>query len=302
VRPSSGVAALAVVDDLERLGAPIQVRNVAAEDGRTPRAHRGDPPVPAPPLFCIESMDKLTAFKDRYAYPEAYARDRWVKAHAAELPHGSKVLDAGAGASKYRPFFAHCDYKTQDFCEYRGALVQYLQPIDYVCDVARIPLADQSLDAIICTEVFEHVADPMAVLPEFGRLLKPGGKLLLTAPLLSHLHMEPYHYYGGFTRYWYEHWLPREGFAIDSITAVGGPGRSCVAFAQAFYSEWGRAEASCNLGCRALSRIFRAGAKLIVHGVLPRLLPRLDPWLGNKTICSGYLVAATRVTSTVAPE
>ena len=71
------------------------------------------------------------------------------------------------------------------------------------------------IDVVVSFEVIEHVVDPMAVLVEFARLLKPGGKLLLTAPLLSHLHMEPHHYYGGFTRYWYEHWLPKHGLAID---------------------------------------------------------------------------------------
>ena len=113
-------------------------------------------------------MDKLiTTAQERFWHPEAYARDQWVKAQAASLPPGSKILDAGAGASKYRPFFAHCEYKTQDFCLYQGPLVKYLQPIDYVCEITAIPLPDQSLDAILCTEVLEHVIDPMAVLSEF---------------------------------------------------------------------------------------------------------------------------------------
>ena len=110
--------------------------------------------------------------------------------------------------------------------------------------------------------------------------------------------MEPYHFYGGFTHYWYRQWLPERGFAVDSIIAVGGPARSCVIFSQSFYAEWARAEATCAWPCRMVSRAFRACAKLVVHGMLPRLLPRLDAWLGNRTVCSGYLVAATRM----APE
>lgn len=241
-------------------------------------------------------MDKLiTTSQERFWHPEAHARDQWVKAQAEKLPRGSKVLDAGAGASKYRPFFAHCAYRTQDFCLYQGALVKYLQPIDHVCDITAIPLPDQSLDAILCTEVFEHVVDPMAVLAEFHRLLKPDGKLWLTAPLLSHLHMEPYHYYGGFTHYWYRFWLPKKGFAIESITPIGGPGLSAVIFSQAFYSRWAEAERELNPLRKLFSKLLRANAKIWCHWLLPLLLPKFDRWLGNKVICSGYMVAATRL-------
>src|SRR5271170_4611715 len=158
-------------------------------------------------------MDRLATSKRDFRWNfEAYTRDAWVKEQAAILPKHSWVLDAGAGASKYRPYFAHCRYETQDFCQYQGSLVKYVDPIKYVCDITNIPLPSQSLDAIFCTEVIEHVVDPMAMLKEFARLLKPGGRLFLTSPLLSSLHMEPYHFYGGFTHYWYRHWLPHYGF------------------------------------------------------------------------------------------
>lgn len=245
-------------------------------------------------------MDKLVVTsQERFWHPDVFIRDQWVKSEAEKLPSGSKVLDAGAGGSKYRPFFSHCDYKTQDFCLYQGPLVKYLQPIDYISDIAAVPLPDNSLDAILCTEVIEHVVDPMAVLAEFHRLLRPGGKLLLTSPLLSHLHMEPYHFYGGFTHYWYEFWLPKKGFKIDSITPVGGPGRTAVIFLQAFYSIWSAAEKELKPGFRRfLSMIFRAAIKLKIHYIAPRILPRFDPWLGNQLVCSSYLVAATRIEKT----
>jgi len=240
-------------------------------------------------------MDKLVTTRgEKFWCPDALARDEFIKAQAETLPPGSRVLDAGAGASKYRPFFAHCRYETQDFCQYNGSLVKYLQPIDYVCDISRIPLADGCLDAIVCTEVLEHVLDPLAVLDEFARLLKPDGKLFLTAPLLSYLHMEPYHYYGGFTCYWYAHWLPLKGFTVESTTAVGGPGRSAVIFGQAFYTAWASAEKKLSVSARLVSKLFRAVAKIPLHYVLPRVLPRFDSWLGNHEICTGYLVVASR--------
>ncbi len=247
-------------------------------------------------LWLVLSVDKLiTTAHERFWNPEAYARDSWIQQQASALPKGSRVLDAGAGASKYRPFFAHCQYATQDFCQYQGELVKYTQPIDYVCEITAIPLPDQSLDAIVCTEVFEHVVDPPAVLAEFRRLLRPGGKLLLTAPFLSHMHMEPYHYYGGFTHFWYRYWLPERGFKIDSINPIGGPGQACVNAGRSFYFEWAAAERRASFLPRLISRVLRAGAWPVLHYLIPWALPRFDDVLGSKVVCSGHLVAATRL-------
>jgi SAM-dependent methyltransferase len=240
-------------------------------------------------------MDRLvTTAQERFWHPDVYARDQWIRSHAEKLPAGSQVLDAGAGASKYRPFFAHCDYKTQDFCLYQGPLVKYLQPIDYVCDITAIPLTERSLDAILCTEVIEHLVDPMAALAEFHRLLKPGGKLWLTSPMLSYLHMEPYHYYGGFTRYWYEFWLPKKGFRVDSVIPLGGPGRASAVFAQSFYDAWSASERKLGPARRLISLPFRAIAKIVILYLLPRILPKFDQWLGCQKVCCSYMVAATR--------
>ena len=175
-----------------------------------------------------------------------------------------------------------------------SASIKYAEPIKYVSDITSIPLADGCLDAILCTEVIEHVTDPMAVLAEFSRLLKPGGRLLLTAPLLSALHMEPFHYYGGYTHYWYRHWLPLRGFSVDKIAPIGGPGRACVIFSQVFYNAWAESESRLSGARRIGSRLFRAVAKVPVHLILPRVLPRFDSWLGTKSVCSGYMVVAIR--------
>ena len=94
--------------------------------------------------------------------------------------------------------------------------------MDYVCDITDIPVPDKTFDVILCTEVLEHVPEPIKVIEEFSRLLKPQGRLFITAPLGCGIHQEPYIYYGGYTPFWYQLFLPRYDFDIISITPNDG--------------------------------------------------------------------------------
>ena len=156
-------------------------------------------------------------------------RQVWLKKILSDLPQGARILDAGAGELRNRPFCGHLRYVSQDFCRYEGAgdgrglqIGKWdTSRIDLVCDIAAIPEPDVSFDAILCSEVLEHIPDPTKALDEFARLLKPGGKLILTAPFASLVHFAPYHYCSGFSRYWYEHHLPQRGFQIEELTPNG---------------------------------------------------------------------------------
>lgn len=63
--------------------------------------------------------------------------------------------------------------------------------------------------------------EPTLALDEFVRQFKPGGKLILTAPFASSVHMAPYHFCSGFSRYWYEHHLTQRGLRIETLVANG---------------------------------------------------------------------------------
>lgn len=152
----------------------------------------------------------------------------WIRHTLKKLPDGWRILDVGAGILRYKPFCQHLDYVSQDFCKYdgkgNGSGIQIgkweTRGIDVVSDACNIPEPDASFDAILCVSVLEHLPEPNASLKEFARLLRSGGKLILTAPFAGVTHFAPYHYYGGFTKYFYETHLA-ENFVINDIHANG---------------------------------------------------------------------------------
>jgi ubiquinone/menaquinone biosynthesis C-methylase UbiE len=159
-------------------------------------------------------------FRQIFGYND-YNRDCYIEKMAKLIPPGSRVLDAGAGTCKYKPLFSHCQYKAQDFAQYEGSEHIYGE-LDYVGDITSIPVADGSFDYIICSEVFEHIPRPDLAICEFARILRAGGVVILTAPLGSGIHMAPYHFYGGFTPFWYEHFLAKYGFELKECLPNGG--------------------------------------------------------------------------------
>lgn len=194
-------------------------------------------------------------------------RDAWVRKQADAIPRGASVLDVGAGSCPYREFFSHCIYKTQDFAQLEPDQLRHgnYGKIDYVCDANHIPIPDDSFDVVLCTEMLEHVPEPVAVIAEFARILKPGGRLILTAPLGSGIHQEPYHYYGGYTPYWYEKFLSEKGFSRIAIEANAG-----------FFKFYGQE----SLRFLQLSKPFRLGMPILIELMWVPVWVLLAPFLG----------------------
>jgi ubiquinone/menaquinone biosynthesis C-methylase UbiE len=65
---------------------------------------------------------------------------------------------------------------------------------DIVGDIHHMPFPDNSLDAIVCESVLEHVEDPIRAGRELYRTLKPGGYCFVYVPFLYYYHAEKSYY------------------------------------------------------------------------------------------------------------
>ncbi|HRF46157.1 MAG TPA: class I SAM-dependent methyltransferase [Anaerolineales bacterium] len=94
--------------------------------------------------------------------------------------------------------------------------------VRYVADAqAMTMIADGTYDSVLCLEVLEHVPDPFKAMREMGRVLRPGGLLVLSVPHLSRLHDLPHDYYR-YTRYGVERLLAHGGFELIQCRVRGG--------------------------------------------------------------------------------
>ena len=220
-------------------------------------------------------------------------RAEWVQRKLTSLSSGLRILDAGAGEQRFKPYCKHLEYVSQDFGEYDPqASKTGLHPdqwdhgkLDIVSDITAIPQADASFDAILCTEVLEHVPDALAALNEFHRLLNPGGQLLLTVPFVSFTHFAPYHFSTGFSRYYFELHLKNLGFKIDEIYLNGN-------FFELLAQEVRRArDVADKYTDRRLSFFDKRALKMVIN-----LLGKLgDSDRGSSELaCYGVFVEATR--------
>nr|WP_172834073.1 class I SAM-dependent methyltransferase [Nitrospira japonica] len=142
--------------------------------------------------------------------------DEFFSRHVAVISKGSTVLDLGGHRPPRRGRFDIDRYGLS----VRSANISVSRRPDVQTDASRLPFLTESFDAIICSELLEHVPEPLPVLREVHRTLRPHGVLLMSVPFLFHIHADP-HDYGRYTdQYWKEN-LDRIGFRDVVIEKQG---------------------------------------------------------------------------------
>lgn len=151
--------------------------------------------------------------------PEHFSIVSFMEFASGNIRPSDMILDAGAGSRPYERYFVHAQYESTDFEDifHKPSKERH----DFICSLDSIPRPDNYYDAIINTQVIEHVEYPQKMINEFYRVLKPGGKLFLTAPQGWGVHGAPYHFYN-FTLYGLGSLFRNAGFGINFIRPRGG--------------------------------------------------------------------------------
>lgn len=187
------------------------------------REHLGidlrDPPNPR------ELEDAL--YGDIHYSRRRYYVDSFFSQQVGSFSRQCRILDIGGKRENKRGLF-----RPEQF----GLAVTYLNidpstKPDICADAAAIPLEDASVDAVLLAETLEHVFDPRAVLSEATRVLRPGGKLILSAPFMFHIHADP-HDFGRYTDTFYRCVLEQLGCLVLTVEKQGGYFGVCASLAK----------------------------------------------------------------------
>ncbi len=131
----------------------------------------------------------------------------------AHLLHG-KILDVGAGAvDRYSRYFDATAYIRMNLKPDTGTQL--------VGSIEAIPATEGEFDGIVCTQVLGDIYNLQKAMDELSRVLKVGGRVLLTESFIDPLHDEP-HDYWRFTPHSLKRLLTDAGFTVVAFDRVGG--------------------------------------------------------------------------------
>lgn len=139
---------------------------------------------------------------------------RWLADNSDAV--SGMLLDLGAGNQPFKVWYSGLAEKcvSVDVTPSPG--------LDVLSMAAPLPFRSETFDTVICTSVLEHVDNAEEVVSEIARILKPGGRLLITIPFLYPTHEAPYDFWR--TTHWgLRSVLTRHGLEVDTVAAQGGP-------------------------------------------------------------------------------
>jgi SAM-dependent methyltransferase len=137
-----------------------------------------------------------------------------------DIPDGALGISIGGGPNRPHPQFVNIN-------------IEAFENVDVVGDAHRLPLADQSVDAVFSEAVFEHLHSPAIAAGEMHRVMKRGAKAFVATPFLQAYHGHPSHFQN-YTLAGHKLLFERAGFSILQSGVLAGPIVAITTLAAAF--------------------------------------------------------------------
>jgi SAM-dependent methyltransferase len=191
------------------------------------------------------------------------------------------VLDVGCGRKPYRDLVPARNYVGVDI---DTPVTRALAAADVFYDGRRLPFPDQQFDAVLCSQVLEHVFTPDEFLAEIHRVLRPGGTLLLAVPFVWDEHEQPADF-ARYSSFGLRALLERSGFTVAEQRKTCADFRAVVQLASGALFKVTHTP---NRWVNLLAQLALLAPVNAVGGLLARMLP------GNPDLYLDNIVLARR--------
>lgn len=172
-----------------------------------------------------EEYERMYRFEDRYWWFVA-RRHLILTLLGTHYPQDGRlqILDIGCGTGAMLDELAAfgtvvgADFSPEalQFCVARGVGAELAR-----ADVRRLPFADASFDVVTAMDIVEHIDDDKAAACEIFRVLRPGGRLLVTVPAFPSLwseHDEALHHFRRYTVPRLKDLFQRVGLTVEKVS------------------------------------------------------------------------------------
>jgi len=134
---------------------------------------------------------------------------RFLEKQLENFKADSVILDVGAGRGDFGEIYKNFKHITVDVFPY--------PEVDVACDLSNtVPFLDNCIDCVLLMNVCEHIYDPRKVLSSIHKIIKPGGKVIITMPFFIKIHQAPFDF-NRFTHFALQRMCLDAGFQIKTI-------------------------------------------------------------------------------------
>lgn len=148
--------------------------------------------LPADPHSLADELhhDRVAAsYDDWERVPWTAHAESWIVPWIVQNAGGGTVVDLGAGTGRISLALAESGTRRVIAVDRSRTMLEVLLtkteglPVWAVrADIRELPIADCSVDAVVCSGVLHHVSEPHGAISEISRILRPGGRLVVREP------------------------------------------------------------------------------------------------------------------------